>query len=104
MISPYSTRAVTRIKKLRELNKYEVIRVKYRFRTVLLIFRCKDNGGKWQLFCNVSWQIFILIPHDHMTHDLASSEKSVFKVLKIGEFLCLYDQGGDMIEQLVGFY
>ena len=25
-------------------------------------------------------------------------------VLKIGEFLCLYDQGGDTIEQLVSFY
>ena len=49
---------------------------------------------------------------DQATRYLLNDRKWVAKswfstmaeVLKIGEFLCLYDQGGDTIEQLVGSY
>ena len=49
-------------------------------------------------------RILLVFYRESWLTKLSSSEKPVFKELKIGEFLCLYDQGGDTIEQLVGFY
>ena len=66
--TPYSKMPTTQKKNWCELNENEVIRAECRFRTVLHIFRGKENklgiDRKWQLFCNANWlyNFLILIP------------------------------------------